>query len=54
VFTGAQSEPQFGAPAAVAGEIGVELVIQNGAPTGYIITAAGTAGNILTTLNNGQ
>ena len=54
VFTGSPSEPQFGAAAAVPGQIGIELVIQNGAPTGYVITAAGTDGTILTTLNNGQ
>lgn len=54
VFTGVPSEPQFGVAAAVPGQIGVELLVQNGAATGYVITAAGTGGNILTTLNNGQ
>ena len=54
VFTGVPSEPQFGVAAAVPGQLGIELVIQAGVPTGYRITAAGTEGNILTTLNNGQ
>lgn len=53
VFTGARSEPQFGAAAAAPGEIGVELVLQGGVPTGYVITAAGRAGNCFT-VNNGN
>jgi len=53
VWTGNVTEPQFGAPAAAMGELGVELVVQNGVPTGYSITAAGRAGPILT-LVNGQ
>lgn len=53
VFTGARSEPQFGAAATAPGEIGVELVVQGGAPTGYVITAAGRAGNCFT-VNNGS
>jgi prepilin-type N-terminal cleavage/methylation domain-containing protein len=51
VWSGAATEPQFGAPAANPGELGVELVVQNGAPTGYQITAAGRDGNILTLIN---
>lgn len=47
-FTGAQSEPQFGAAAAAPGQVGVELVMENGAPVGYVITAAGPGGLVLT------
>lgn len=53
IFTGAHSEPQFGAPAAAPGEVGVELVVQGGAPVGYVITAAGKAGVVMT-VGNGQ
>ena len=52
-FTGAPSEPQFGAAAGGPGEVGVELVMQNGAPVGYVITAAGQDG-IVMTVSNGQ
>lgn len=52
-FTGAASEPKFGAAAAAPGEVGVELVMQNGAPVGYVITAAGKAGVVMT-VSNGQ
>ncbi|MBK6732793.1 MAG: type II secretion system protein [bacterium] len=47
-FTGAHSEPQFGAAAAAPGEVGVELIVQGGAPVGYVITAAGKAGVVMT------
>ena len=53
VYTGASSEPQFGAAAATAGQIGVVAVVQGGAPTGYVITAAGRNGLCLT-VTNGQ
>jgi type IV pilus assembly protein PilA len=53
VFTGARSEPQFGAAAGAPGEIGIELVVQGGMPTGYVITAAGRTGNCFT-VNNGN
>ena len=52
-FTGARSEPQFGAAAAAPGEVGVELILQNGIPVGYRITAAGKNG-VVTTLSSGQ
>lgn len=47
-FTGAQSEPQFGAAAAAPGQVGVELVMANGVPVGYVITAAGPGGIVMT------
>ena len=50
-FSGVNSEPQFGAAAATAGEIGLEAVIQGGLIVGYQITAAGMNGNILTILS---
>lgn len=53
IFTGAPTEPQFGAAAAAPGEVGVELVVQGGAPVGYVITAAGKAGVVMT-VGNGQ
>jgi hypothetical protein len=52
-FTGAHSEPQFGAAAAAPGEVGVELVIKHGLPGGYVITAAGKSGVVMT-IRNGQ
>lgn len=53
VFTGATSEPQWGSPAGDVGQIGLQLVIQNGVPTGYSITAQGRNG-IIITLENGD
>jgi prepilin-type N-terminal cleavage/methylation domain-containing protein len=62
-FTGAASEPQFGAAAAGAGQVGIVEVDPdgNGVPDGYTITgygkdaAAGPAGNgIILTLTSGQ
>ena len=53
VYTGAASEPQYGAAAATAGQIGIIAVVQGGAPTGYVITAAGRAG-LCMTISNGQ
>ncbi|MBM4131210.1 prepilin-type N-terminal cleavage/methylation domain-containing protein [bacterium] len=50
-FTGARSEPQFGAAAAGPGQVGVELVMQNGVPVGYVITAAGPDGVVMTVAN---
>ncbi len=52
-FTGAHSEPQFGAAAATPGQVGVELIVVGGVPVGYRITAAGKNG-VVTTLSSGQ
>lgn len=52
-FTGAASEPQFGAPAAGPGQVGVELVVQNGGAVGYVITAAGKNGVVMS-VGNGR
>lgn len=51
-FTGIQSEPQFGATATNPGEIGVEIIVQNGTPVGYVITAAGPNGLVVQTNAN--
>ena len=53
VFTGAPTNPLFGGPAAVPGQIGLEGVIVGGIQSGYVITASGNEGNILT-LTAGQ
>jgi prepilin-type N-terminal cleavage/methylation domain-containing protein len=47
-FTGEMTEPRFGQPAGAPGEIGVEPVQDNGVIVGYVITAFGKDGNILT------
>ena len=47
-FTGAASEPQFGAVAGQTGEIGLEPVNQGGVPVGYRISAFGKAKVVLT------
>ncbi len=47
-FSGLNSEPQFGAAAAAAGEIGIQAVMQGGVIAGYTITAFGKDGNVLT------
>ncbi len=52
-FTGFQTEPQFGTPAAGAGQVGVEPVVVGGIVSGYRITGFGRAATILT-LTNGQ
>ncbi len=60
-FTGLAAEPQFGAIAAGAGQIGIQAVIQNGVNVGYTITGYGkdaTQGplsdGIILTLTSGQ
>ena len=50
-FTNAVSEPQFGAVAATAGQVGIEPVIIAGIVMGYRITAFGRDENILTLAN---
>ena len=49
-FTSQYSEPQFGQVAANQGEIGVQVILQNGNAVGYTITAFGKDQNILTIL----
>lgn len=52
-FTKVRSEPQFGAIAAIAGEIGIVGVIQGGINVGYTINAIGRHGEILI-ISSGQ
>jgi prepilin-type N-terminal cleavage/methylation domain-containing protein len=52
-FSGAPSEPQFGAAAAVPGEIGLQAVAQGGIVVGYTITAQGKNNTVLT-IESGQ
>jgi prepilin-type N-terminal cleavage/methylation domain-containing protein len=40
-YTGAITEPRFGAPAAGTGQIGIVLIVQGGVPVGYRINAFG-------------
>ena len=47
-FSGAASEPRFGAAAAATGEIGIESVLVAGVIGGYTITAFGKNNNVLT------
>ena len=46
-FTKIASEPQFGAAAAAAGEIGIVIIAQAGINVGYTINAFGRHGEIL-------
>ncbi len=48
VFSGVQSEPQYGVAASVSGEIGIVSVAAAGVVTGYTITAFGKNNNVLT------
>jgi prepilin-type N-terminal cleavage/methylation domain-containing protein len=52
-FTGAATEPQWGAVAGGAGEVGILAVAQNGVNVGYSITGFGKDAVILT-LTSGQ
>ena len=53
-FTGAFVEPQFGAAAATAGQVGITVVINpTGVNVGYRVTCFGKTENILT-LTNGD
>ena len=54
-FTGAATEPQFGAAAAATGTVGIQAIAQGGVNVGYTITGVGkTAGQIILTLTSGQ
>jgi prepilin-type N-terminal cleavage/methylation domain-containing protein len=46
-FTGAATEPQFGAAAATAGQIGIVGVIQGGVPVGYAINGFGRTAEVV-------
>lgn len=46
-FTGASSEPQFGAAAATPGEIGIVAIVQGGVPVGYTITGFGHSAEVI-------
>ncbi len=50
-FTKALTEPQFGVPGALAGEIGIVVVVQGGANVGYVIDGVGRPGQILIVLS---
>ena len=56
VFTGAPSEPQFGAVAAAPGEVAIQAVNQGGVNVGYTITGMGEnpADGLLVNLSSGQ
>ncbi len=54
-FTGAQTEPQFGAAAAATGTVGIQAIAQGGVNVGYTITGVGKqAGLTIITLSSGQ
>ena len=40
-FTGENTEPQFGAEAATAGQVGIQVFVDDGIPVGYTITGFG-------------
>lgn len=46
-FTGASSEPQFGAAAATPGEIGIVAIVQGGVSVGYTITGFGHSAEVI-------
>ena len=52
-FTGAFSEPQFGIPAAIMGQVGIVVVQHAGVNAGYTITGFGRSEEILR-LGGGQ
>ena len=52
-FTGELTEPRFGSPADSPGEVGLEVFLQAGAPTSYVITCHG-AEEILLTYTGGH
>ena len=52
-FTRVVTEPQFGAAAATAGQLGIQVVMQVGQPVGYTVTCFGKVELILT-LENGN
>ena len=50
-FTKLASEPQFGVAGALAGEIGMVVVVQGGTNVGYVINGVGRPGQILLVLS---
>ena len=46
-YTGANTEPQFGAAGAAAGEIGIVAIVQGGIPVGYTINGMGRGGEVI-------
>lgn len=50
-YTGAASEPQWGAPAASAGQIGIVVILQGGVPVGYTINGFGRTVEVARLLN---
>jgi prepilin-type N-terminal cleavage/methylation domain-containing protein len=46
-FTGAMTEPQFGAPAATTGQVGIVAFAANGVNVGYTINGCGKNGQII-------
>lgn len=56
VYSGAATEPQFGAVAAASGEIGIQVLQQAGVNVGYTVTAVGKdpAEGLLVVFNSGQ
>ena len=49
-FTRADSEPQFGAPAATPGQVGIVVFALNGVNVGYTINGCGKDGQIIVQL----
>jgi prepilin-type N-terminal cleavage/methylation domain-containing protein len=49
-FTGAQTEPQFGAAAATPGQVGIVAFAQNGVNIGYTINGCGRDNQIIVQL----
>jgi len=52
-FTGAPSEPQFGAVAATPGQIGLVAIVQGGVSVGYTVTGFGHSAEVIR-LQNGN
>jgi prepilin-type N-terminal cleavage/methylation domain-containing protein len=50
-YTGVQSEPQWGAAAATAGQIGIVAIVQGGVAVGYTINGFGRSAEITRLLN---
>jgi type II secretory pathway pseudopilin PulG len=47
-FTGDRTEPQFAVPAALPGQVGIQVVLINGAPRSYTITGFGRSEMVIT------
>lgn len=50
-YTGAHSEPQWGAAAATAGQIGIVAIVQGGVAVGYTINGFGRSAEVTRMLN---